>query len=524
LDGYVDIEDDFFNNKFNPFLACRERSQFGLRSSKIIEETSTFCKEKLGEIKKIASKLRLARYDEQIIRTLTSNLEYNVNRVLTEGASCKPPTISLNMLLPFSVLLLKAFVTNGETDGDMYDCCVYCCCEDEDPCVGVCPEPFTSTTEPLLDRAVRVVTEGGAAAVVGAGAGIVGGKLLSRRGSKPDEDMVYEDDELVEPDNVRIVEIPDKLPEVPELDRDKIVDSTVDPGYMDNTLQDLGGKPPGKKTDLPPDIGQPDYPEDIDNGVARGGMGPGDVLDWLMKDRDKREARIPTTGPYAPDPNKSGDDGPSIWQRAHDWLTKPRDDYYNKTPEEHKASDKAMSDGGTRAKDHGAWGGKSKLGETLTSGDPKARLEQALRDRKGKAAITAWRAVRAITKMISPGETKTFVPKTRVPQIKNLGLDALKATEQAKKIGQGTTVVRDWSGVADGLTDGVSQTGDTPYHKLISPDSTVIMQDTGIWQVDLAQQEAILKFEAKYDRTPDPSKPMEVEVWNNMVRDIVEAR
>jgi len=527
LDGYTDLEEDYIKGQYNPFLVNRTVPEFHPRTEEITHATEQVCDSLIQRIITSSRKIALNRYQETLRYCLSERLTQSVSDTISRGGLPQAPPL-YQFIFRAAVIVLKAVIGQEEADGDMYDCFVWCCCEDEDPCI--CDEPVASTGEPLIDYAIRTVTSGGGAAIAGAGAGIAGGKLLNRGKKEPEEPLVDPVDELIEPDDVRIVEIPDKLPEVPELDKSKIEDSTVDPGYMDNVIHDLGGTSPKKTPELPPDIGKPDYPEDIDDGVAHAsGMDHWDVWEWWKKNRSG-EARSPETRPAFIDKEDwKSEDEHWVWKKAYDWISEPASSYWNSTKEQLKAASDALKRAGQKMVEMGgAFGGKSEATKALSDpvrytqtgrGDPKTMLTQALRDRKGKMAIKAMRAYRAIVTFLGSGGSKTFSPRTRIPMNKNVGGGIFKTTEYAKKIGQGTTVIRDYTGAPSGVLDGISQTGDSPYHKTISPDSTAIVEQTGVWQVDLAQQEAILDFESKYGRTPDPNKPLDVEAWRNIVDD-----
>ena len=535
LDGYSDIEQDFYRDRFNPFLVCRDVNDFTLKTSAMKDEVTLFCRERLEDISRRLKEMELYRYQELITRSLTHGLSNRAGQTIYEGSQPRAPSLGFNVLLPLSVLALKALVGQDQADGDMYDCCVWCCCDDQDPC----PETSTPTGEPVIDYAVRTLGTGGAAAAVGAGAGILGGRLISRRGAEkppePEEDMVYTRDEFVEPDalETRIIDVPDELPEVPELDKSKIEDTTVDPGYYDTLVDDMGGKPPSKTVEEDhdiPEITKPDYPEDINDGVARGGMDHRDVWEWFMKNRGG-EAKSPDTKPVFVSEEswkKPEEGGLSVWEKLWNPFRDRWRKYLSQTPEERAAEDAANAAAGKRARDHGAWGGKSDLNKALSDptrpseGDPKAALVQALRDRVAKPGVTGVRMTRGLLKMTGAGSTKTIIPKTRVPHMKNLGLSAMRATDQARKIGQGVSHVRDFSGVADGGLDLLSQTGMNKFTDTVSPDSTTIIDKSGVWQVEPAQQKAIDRFIDLHGRPPDPEKDFDVERWKNLVDSIRE--
>jgi hypothetical protein len=533
LDGYSDIEQDFYRNRFNPFLVCRDVNDFTLRTPSMMDEVTVFCRERLEDISSHLKEVSLNRYKDLITRSLTHDLPIRAGYVIREGSQPKAISLGFSMLLPLSILTLKALVGQDQGDADMYDCFVWCCCDDQDPC----PETYTATGEPVIDYAVRTLGTGGAAAAAGAGAGILGGRLISRRGVKkppePEEDMVYVQDEFVEPDETRIIDIPDELPEVPELDRSKINDTTVEPGYNNRVINDLGGKPPSKTDEKDyeiPEITTPDYPEDIEGGVARGGMDHWEVWEWLKKNRGG-EIKSPETKPVFISEErwkKPEEGGDSVWKKLWDDFRAPWRNYWSKTPEESAAEDAASAAGGKQARESGAFGGKSDLNKALTDpsrpreGDPKAALIQALRDRVAKPSVTGFRMTRGLLKMTGAGSTKTIIPNTRVPHMKNLGLSAMRATDQAKKIGQGVSHVRDLSGVADGSLDLLSQTGVSKFTDTISPDSTTIIDKSGVWQVDPAQQKAIDRFIDIHGRSPNPNSDYDVERWKNLVDSIRE--
>ena len=531
LDGYSDIEQDFINNRFNPFLACRDDHAFRLKTPEIIEQTRLFCHERLTEINQNLSKIRLHRYKTLINHSLKEELTHRVNAVIKSGETVNPPPHYLNMLLPFTIIALKAIIGQGEGDGDMYDCCVWCCCEDEDPCAGVCPEPLAHTGEPLIDYAVRTLSTGGGAAVTGVGAGIIGSRLLKRRPEKtpePEDDMIHRESEFVEPKETRIIDIPDELPEIPELDKDKFRDSEVDPSYLDKISKTVGeSPPPGSKQPKPPEITSASYPENPDDGVARAGMDHWDVWEWLRKNRGV-EFQTPETKPvFIDEKDWKSDDEHWFWKKMRDLLTGPSEDYHSSTPEEKAAKDAADAAAGKKARElGGAYGGKSPLTKALSDptnpdeGNPKTMLEQALRDRIAQPGVSGVRMTRGLLKSSGAANTKQIIPNSSVPHLKNLGLSTMRATEEAKKIGQGIQTVRDLSGVADGGLDLLSQTNLNPLVETISPDATTIIDKSGVWQVDQAQQEAINRFVEKHGIPPKPSDPSDVEEWKNMLNSI----
>jgi len=541
LDCYSDIEEDRLADKFNPFLLCESVPGDAWRSPEVTLKTIDFCNEKLFRIKENTSKLKLRRYGMQIIETLTTNLERRVYGSMLKALSPQPThgMTYAHLMIPASMAFLKFMVTNGEGDGDLYDCCVWCS-DGECGCEG---EGGVDPVQAMADEVVTIATQGGAAAAVAGGAAIVGGKILRGRRKPPEVGKVPKDTfvspeanrELVPPDDVQIVEIPDELPEVPrlnmddsnkdippppEIDQSKHMDTTMDPSVKD---------PDKGLPDTPPEITKPEYPEDIYDGVKAGGN-----FDWLF-DAMKKVRKF--------DPPPLDDAGrkrlnitdeqwkESVWTKAWRNFRKAADDYYNTTSEERARRDKAAAAGGKIAKENPAFGGGSNGVKALSKpvgfdqtgeGDPKTMLEQAMMDYNAKNATTGVRMFRAVEKMFR-STFRTIVPKTRVPPMENLGVPDMKNKplfNAAKEIGKKVVRVFDPSGLSEGILDGISQTNLNIITDVISPDSTVIAERTGYYQADPAQQEAIKQFLKTKGMLPRHDNPSDVREWTRIYREI----
>ena len=227
------------------------------------------------------------------------------------------------------------------------------------------------------------------------------------------------------PDDFRIEEIPDELPEVPRIDVDD-TDKAIPPPpetdqskHMDTTMDPSIKDPDKRLPETSPEITRPEYPEDIYEGVMDG-SGFDKMWDAFLKSRhfdpkpldDSGRKRIGITDEHWKE---------SPWSKMWRTFRESAEDY-KFTPEERARSIKAAAKGGKIARENPSTGCGSKGIRALSDpvrfsqtgeGNPKTMLEQAMMDYNAKNGSTAVRMFRAVEKMFR-SSYRTIVPKTRV--------------------------------------------------------------------------------------------------------------
>ena len=509
LDSVVDFEEDRALNKFNPISLCEP----GLTQVKKIGDIPTtlinICQKKLVNIDKNCEKLKLIHNRSQIVNTFTKQLPARVDQILTSPTqtSINSPKISMNILLPASLIALRAVVSQDSSQ-DIEACCSLCSCE------AFAEEASEAIFEEMVNRGVA----GGGAALVGGGAGIIGARLLRNRKLKrktPRESTTPREEPI--PATVKPTTL-DTTPQEPVTPPGAVPPESLDMGQREQPQtghavnirdQPLSGtqlEPPFPVLETPP----PEYPSD---GVMIA-YSRNELLDDLIEICDdslcehvlnffrEEQQKVPIPE-NLPDHMKI-DEEKSWWDYLHWGETK--------TSEEIQAELEGLAEAGEVLDESSPFGSGGGITRAIGGGVNAQFIDQVhdeMVSEAGKKGLKWFRAGVHFTQGSlrtggGPSATRHSLPGTRSPLGPGRAL-----RDAAAEIGKDPAIVRSLEGIPSAVLDA-----------RVYPDAADFIEWMKIQKKDSIGHQTYIKFMEIHKKIPDTSDPSDIEAFKEMYDDI----